>query len=132
MIQPFVDRFMAAEADLMAEFRATRPESYEALVTRLVQVLAAGDKYRDPDPARITVIDHGDYQGTLLFVIAAGGYQPDQFWTIKVSYGSCSGCDTFQAIRGWSDEISEQEARDYWTLMLHMVQQMREVGGEAA
>lgn len=54
---------------------------------------------------RITEIDDGNYQGTLLFLIPFDTYQPSEYEYLMtyVNYGSCSGCDTLQAIRGWSD-----------------------------
>ena len=63
-----------------------------------------GDEYGDPDPNRIHEIDDGDYQGTLVYVIAAKDYQPDDYWYVKIGYGSCSACDTLEAIRNFSDE----------------------------
>lgn len=131
MIQKFVDRFMAAKPALDAELAAKHPEGYDALVQRVVEVLAEGDDYGETlDPKRITVIDHGDYQGTRLYVIGAKGYQPSRYWSIFVDYGSCSGCDSFEATREYGDDPpTEKQARDYWTMMLHMVQSMKVIGG---
>lgn len=133
MIQPFADRFMAQSEEIKRDLAVAHPTGYNDLVTRLINVLAgAKDGDDSPDPARITVIDHGHYQGTLLFVIASADYQPSVYWSIFVDYGSCSGCDTFEHIRGYSDEPpTPSQVNDYWTLMLHMVQQMRPIG-EAA
>jgi hypothetical protein len=129
MLQPFVDKFIASKAALIAEFRQEAPDSYDSLVTRLVTLLNDADEYRSPDPERITVIDHGHYQGTRLFIIGETGYQPSLYWAICVSYGSCSVCDTFEGIRGYSDKLpTETQAEDYYTLMLHMVQSMKEIG----
>lgn len=128
MIQPFVDRFMAAEAVIKAEYAVTRPDSYDALVKRVVQAVSAEGHYDDPDPERITVIDHGDWQGTRLYIVGAKGYQPSTYWSIFVNYGSCSGCDAFEAAQGWNDEIPEEEVDDYWAMMLHMVQGMKQIG----
>lgn len=125
MIQPFVDKLIASKAALVAEFRAKAPESYGALVKRLVELLADEDAYDTPDPSRIHVIDDGDYQGTRLFIVGASGYQPTAYWSIFVNYGSCSGCDTFQAIGGYSSDVSEEQAGEYYTLMLHMAQSMK-------
>jgi hypothetical protein len=128
MIQKFVDTFMNAEQDVRAELVQAPPGAYLDLVSRLVTLVHDDNEYSSPDPARIHVIDDGDYQGTLLFIISGSGYQPSRFWSIKVSYGSCSGCDTFESIREYgSGPLSEQQVQDYWTLMLHMVQRMAEV-----
>jgi hypothetical protein len=128
MIQKFVKKFMAAESGVKAALAQAHPESYENLVGAVVKVLAE-DEYDSPDPARITRIDHGDYQGTLLFIIGAGGYQPSTYWAMAVSYGSCSGCDTLQAIRGYEDEVTPEQVNEYWTLMLHLVQGMKRIAG---
>jgi hypothetical protein len=128
MIQTFVDRFMAATETLKKEFREKRPEGYTGLVTRLIEAITDVEYTEyNPDPKRITVINHGDYQGTMLFIIAAKGYQPSKYWSIFVDYGSCSGCDAFEANQGWDDEIPEKEVDGNWTMMLHMVQGMKVV-----
>lgn len=47
------------------------------------------------DTSKITMIDNGDYQGTLLFALPFVTYQPAEFEYLMtyVGYGSCSGCD---------------------------------------
>jgi len=135
VIQVFVDRFMAAKPAFEAALRDGHPTGYEELVKRVVAVVGEGNEYEEdlPDVDRITVIDHGNYQGTLLFIVGAKGYQPSTYWAIYVSYGSCTGCDTFEAIKGYDDEApTEEQVRDYWTLMLHMVQAMCRIDGESA
>jgi len=49
----------------------------------------------------IHVIDDGEYQGTFIFLIPFDLYQPccDDYLMTYVDYGSCSGCDTLQAIQ---------------------------------
>ena len=132
MIQEFVDRFMAAEADLLARFSAAHPASYEEIVRAVVETVR-GEEYDSPDPERIHEIDDGDYHGTLVYVIGAGGYQPSDYWYVKVGYGSCSGCDTLQAISGYSDEPpTAEQAREYWTLALHVVQGLKRMGDDIA
>lgn len=128
MIQPYVDKLIASKDALVAEFRKARPDSYDALVNRLVALLANEDDFDSPDPTRVHIIDDGHYQGTRLYIIGSNDYQPSRYWSIFVSYGSCSGCDTFEAIGGYSDdEVTEEEASEYYTLMLHMVQSMRQL-----
>lgn len=130
MIQKFVDRFIAKESSIKDSLRLKRPEDYDALVKIVVDSVADEGEYESPDSSRIHIIDDGDYQGTRLFIIGAGGYHPSTYWVIAVSYGSCSGCDSFQAARGWGDDpISEREVGDYWTMMLHMVQEMKQIAG---
>lgn len=75
------------------------------------------------DHKRIHEIDDGDYQGTLVFVIAEKGYQPSRYWYVMVDYGSCSGCDTLESIRRYGDAPpTGRQVDDYMTLALHVVQ----------
>ena len=133
MIQKFVDEFMESKEWIRAQLAKAHPGSYLDVVKPVIQSLNKdGDTYEAPDPARITQIDHGDYQGTLLFVIAAHGYQPSTFWAVKVYYGSCSGCDTLEGIRNYEDGApSERQLDAYMTLALHVVQNIVEIGGES-
>lgn len=127
MIQEFVNQFMANKHVLAEKYSMEHPDSYDSIVKDVIELLG-DDKYRDPDPSRIHVIDDGDYQGTLLFVIAAKGYQPDKYWFVKISYGSCSGCDTFLSIRdqsGYRDLPTQGQIEGYMTLALHVVQGLR-------
>lgn len=130
MIQLFVDRFMTAKPEMLAGFKSQPPESYDALFARVVRVIACEDDYASPDPTRITAIDHGDYQGTRVFIVGASGYQPASYWGVGVSYGSCSGCDSFEAVRCYSDEpISDKQAEQFWVMCLHMVQGLKQFAG---
>jgi hypothetical protein len=123
MIQKFVNRFMAAEGVLRETFAAKHPDTYIDIVKAVVSVIGEKDAYGEPDATRIHEIDDGDFQGTLVFVIAAGGYQPNEYWYVKVYYGSCSGCDTLEGIRCYSDDPPTKKQLDaYMTLALHIVQ----------
>ena len=77
------------------------------------------------DSNKITVINDGDYQGTLLFLIPVDTYQPDEneYLMTYVGYGSCSGCDTLQAIQiGWPDEkLTEGQVKDFMALCKDIV-----------
>lgn len=82
------------------------------------------ERYHKFNPDGITIIDNGDYQGTLLFMIPRGTYQPDpyDYLLTYVYYGSCSGCDTLQSIQNWSNELpTEQQVIDFMTLCRHLV-----------
>lgn len=66
-------------------------------------------------------------------MIAATGHQPDKYWYVKVSYGSCSASDTLESIREYSDEkLTEAQIDDYMTLVLHVVQGLKKMGDDAA
>lgn len=130
MIQEFIKRFDENKRLIREAFAARPPKLYEDLVRTVVKHVA-GDDYGHMAPSRITKIDHGDYQGTLVFVIGAMGYQPSTYWYVKVSYGSCSGCDTLQAIHGCCDKPpTQRQLDDYMTLALHIVQGIKKMGDE--
>lgn len=129
MIQTFVDKFIDNRPVVEAVFAEKHVHNYIDIVKTVVNVLHDPDEYNSIDPDRIEVIDHGDYQGTLLFVIGASGYQPDDYWAVKVYYGSCSGCDTLQAIHEYSDDKpTPEQVQDYYTLALHVVQGLTKIG----
>lgn len=91
-----------------------------------IVIEAVHDGYGTPDPNNIHEIDDGDYQGTLLFVIPMYEYQPWDYWYVKVSYGSCSGCDTLQAILDGDYGYTVDEKADaLFTLALHIVQGLK-------
>ena len=130
MIQKFVDKFMAAKPEMISQFKANPPEDYKAIVKAVVKVIGKGEDYDTPSTERIHAIDDGHYQGTLVFVIGAEGYQPSGYWYVQVGYGSCSGCDSLSNIRGYNDETTDQDAKDYWTLALHILQGLKKMGEE--
>lgn len=79
------------------------------------------------DCDHITVIDNGKYQGTLLFLIPLKTYQPseDEYLMTYVGYGSCSGCDTLQAIQGWSEKVlTEKQVKDFMILCKDLLTNM--------
>lgn len=129
MIDKFVKAWDEKKDKVRAQFAAAPPRSYEEIVKAVVEILADEDEYYAPDPGRIHCIDDGDYQGTLLFVIAANNYQPSKYWAVYVSYGSCSGCDTLQAISDYSygEPPTEEQLNDYMTLALHILQGLKEI-----
>jgi hypothetical protein len=127
MDQNIIKRYDQIKPALLERFKAKHPDSYSDIVKALVGLLSDDDRdglFMDPD--RITVIDYGDYQGSQLFIIAAKGYQPSNYWATECDYGSCSGCDTLQAISHYSSEPpTEDQANDYLTLALHLAQKMQ-------
>ena len=66
------------------------------------------------DANKIKEIDDGDYQGTLLYLIPEDTYQPNssEYLMTFVEYGSCSGCDTLQAIQCFLDTKSRDKSID--------------------
>ncbi len=130
MIKEFVDLFMAKKPELERVFKEKHPDDYEEIVNAVVNILHT-DEYGGIDPKRIHEIDDGDYQGTLLYVIADSSYQPDEYWYVKVGYGSCSGCDTLQDINDSCDDKppTDEQVKDYMALALHIVQGLKKMEG---
>jgi hypothetical protein len=112
-------------------FKATEQNKYNSylkLLKKTIEIIFEG-KYNYPNYEKITEIDYGDWQGTLVFILANKEYQPalKDHWYTAVGYGSCSGCDTLLAIAGYDDDKlpNEKQVEDYWTLCLHMMQKMK-------
>lgn len=124
MIQKFVDRFIDSEDQIKRQCEEGF-DHYEHLVKFVVGIISDPEEYSSPDVNRITEIDHGDYQGTLLYIIAAKGYQPHQFWAVKVDYGSCSGCDALES--AMYDYKGKDRVDAHYNLCLHIVQGIKEV-----
>lgn len=73
---------------------------YEELAKLTFGTIFNGDKYCEEtlNLNKMTTIDDGDYQGTLLFTIPFGTYQPSayEYLMTYIGYGSCSVCDALQ------------------------------------
>lgn len=81
--------------------------------------------YEKLDLDHITVIDNGDYQGTLLFMIPYDTYQPSEYEYIMtyIGYGSCSGCDALQAAQGWDygEKLSDEQVVKFMAICKDLV-----------
>lgn len=128
MIPELVKRWDANKHQLREKYYKEKPSSYADIVKDVITLVQGPRSYKEVslDPERITSIDHGDYQGTELFIIASQGYQPSVFYSVAVAYGSCSGCDTLQAI-DWDYRATDRsKAVDaYMTLALHILQAIK-------
>lgn len=102
--------------------------SYLDIVKETINsILNDNDGYTKWDIEHITEIDNGDYQGTLLYLIPENTYQPssDEYLMTYVYYGSCSGCDTLQAIQEWSEgPLKEDQIKEFMMLSLHLLENM--------
>ena len=136
MISEFVKAWDQDKNKIKDFFEKNHPKNYSDIVRQVVKMLSESDltgfgDYEKPDPDRIHEIDDGHYQGTLIYVIGCGGYQPDKYWYVKVSYGSCSGCDTLENIRdsnfGFDSDTnpSKDQVDQYMVLALHIIQGLR-------
>lgn len=131
MITEFIDKFQEIKPRLLEQFSKEEPDDYQDIFKQTIKMMfeKSDDTYscnsETPDFERITVIDDGDYQGTLVFVVASKGYQPSDYWATQVDYGSCSGCDTFQSYSDYDNP--EQSAPEMATMALHMIESMKKI-----
>ena len=73
---------------------------------------------------RFQVINHGEYQGELVFIMVPNVYQPSldkDYYFTSVMYGSCSHCDTMQHVQEVVD-TKEEKIQALMLAALHMVQ----------
>lgn len=112
-----------------AEFFGSWECQYEDVVKAVVKVIVNDDE-DDFDTNLMTVIDHGDYQGAQLFIVPRDTYHPSpkDYLVTYEYYGSCSGCDTLQAIQSENDE--KHLVSDLMELSLHLIQNMKFIYGE--
>lgn len=130
MIEQAVKNWEERKEQIRQSLAEKHPENYKELVKTVISVIS-DDSYDgfDADPDRIHEIDDGHYQGTLVYVIAEKGYQPSDYYYVKVYYGSCSGCDTLQAICSYDDDPPKPEQIDqYMQLALNIVQGLKKMG----
>jgi hypothetical protein len=130
MVKEFVDKWYKNKSKLEGWFKSGHPSGYEEIVKNLIDIVLndSPDEYDNFDTANMVVIDHGDYQGMQIFIIPKKRYQPgitDYIFTHNY-YGSCSGCDTLQAICEYSGDLpTTVQIRDYMTLALHLLQKLK-------
>jgi hypothetical protein len=129
MILEYVKQWEENKGLLQKSFEDNLPESYEDIYKRLFQLVVTNPTFRyskEWNWKTYRLIDDGDYQGHQIFVLASNVYQPslwDYIFT-DVSYGSCSGCDTFEHIK-YSGKSKEEQVKEFMTLALHMVQETK-------
>ena len=95
---------------------------YKYLVELVVNHILNDTVNEEWNVSKITEIDDGDYQGTLLFVIPKDRYQPQEYDYLitYVGYGSCSGCDTLQDIQCYHKD-EEVPIKGFMTLCRDIV-----------
>lgn len=127
MVKEFVSAWDANKDKLKTYIRDHMQDMYMSDYKDLVKLLFdivinphVNHEYFTED---ITVIDHGDYQGTIVFLLYNTGYKPDidDYVYTSVQYGSCSCCDVLQSIQ-YDDTSDQEKVNDYMTLMLHLLQ----------
>jgi hypothetical protein len=125
MITELTTPFVEAKDEYVAWLKEQDNPSYTSLLGAALEFAVADSNFdygTEPDPTRIHLIDDGDYQGMLVFVVAAVGYQPSTYWVTRISYGSCSGCDALESAWGYGQD-KDYEAT--YLIALHMMQGLR-------
>lgn len=138
MIQEFIKKWDSRKDFLREHLETCKGEdiTYSYLVEKIFKiVINDSDRYgyKNFDTEKMIVIDHGDYQGTLIFIIPAKTYQPsiEDYVVTHNYYGSCSGCDTLMWILEYEDGyLSESQIDELMTLCLHLVQKMKFLGDD--
>lgn len=123
MIQEFVEQW-DKNKDLLREALVKKaPYEYKDLVVLVASVMKGKINL---DPSSVVEISGDDYQGTNLYIIKGvpNGWYGTNFYSVKVEYGSCSGCDTLEHIK--MDLEDEEAIKAYMTLCLHIVQEIKE------
>lgn len=124
MIKEYIEKFQEIKLELLEQFCQKEPEDYADIFKQTIKMMFKDENHYVPDSERITVIDHGEYQGNLVFIVGAKDYQPSDYWAAFVEYGSCSGCDTFYA---YSDDNPVESAPHMITMALHMIESMKKI-----
>lgn len=137
MITELVKQWEENKYKLEEYFKTTKQDeynSYETILKKMFEIcLPKATDYSGWDLDKMTVIDDGDYQGTQIFIIPTDTYQPsvEDYVMTDTSYGSCSGCDTLQAISKYDYDLpTEEQVKEYMTLALHLVQKLKMLGTE--
>lgn len=147
MIQEVIQKWETNKSKLKQKFKTHKAHSglsYETIVKYIFEIIIndSDDDYENYDVSKMTVIDDGNYQGSQIFIIPKDTYQPsvDDYLLTHTYYGSCSGCDTLEAILSdynWDDEIeyddqifNEKQVSELMTLALHLIQKIKVLGSD--
>ena len=133
MIKEIINKWDLHKSKLGNYFATTNQSEYSTyknIIKKTIEIIINTNDfdYDNYDVDKMTVINHGDYQGTQLFIIPKDTYQPsiEDYLFVHNYYGSCSGCDTLQSINDYDDGLpTEEQIKDYMLLSLHLIQKMR-------
>lgn len=127
------------EEDIRKNLEIYNTGKYRFLVKKVVELILNDENAIEEewDVDKIVEIDHGEYQGILLYLIPRFVYLPSEndYLMTYVGYGSCSGCDTLLSIQSEflvNDTLDEEEkqelhetaVKEYMQLCLHILQNM--------
>lgn len=102
--------------------------AYKDLVKMVIEIILNGDSdeyeldYWSTDD--IIEIDHGKYQGTLLYLFHKDEYAPyeNDYLMTYVNYGSCSGCDALMSIQDYGEDLlTESQVKAFMALCKDLI-----------
>jgi hypothetical protein len=133
MIKEIINKWDLHKSKLENYFATTNQSeysTYENIVKKTIEIIINTNDFDYDNYAvdKMTVINHGDYQGTQLFIIPKDTYllSIEDYLFVHNYYGSCSGCDALQSIQQYDDGLpTEEQIKDYMLLSLHLIQEMR-------
>ena len=142
MIKEVIENWNKNKDKLEKYLKNTPQEKYRTYLD-LVKLVVKYTLYDFTDYAddedlddNIKRVSFGDYQGIDIYLISKSCYPDleDIIYTHNY-YGSCSGCDTLQRIQFDSNNYGEgkptkQQLKDYMSLCLHLVENMKHLKGE--
>lgn len=136
MIQKYVDAWFRNKHKVEENLSKSHPGDYPHLVSMVISALD-DDGYEKFEPqldwSKIHTFGGENYQGDYLFIIQEKhpGYGSSESWcSIIVSYGSCSGCDTLQAIEAdgeYGKPPNAEQVKQYMQLCLNIVQGLKRI-----
>lgn len=141
MIKEFVEAWDKNKDKLMEYFKTHSQEEYsqyqdlvKLLFNIVINPVLWEEKREKFDISNMKIIDDGNYDGTLIFILLKAGfyYTTEGYIYTSVNYGSCPGCDTLQHIQSWDlkELPNEEQIKDYMTLTLHLLQRCHYMKGE--
>lgn len=137
MITELVKQWEENKHNLEDYFKTTKQDEYDSYSTIVKKIfelcIPEATTYSGWALDKMTVIDDGHCQGTQIFIIPTNTYQPsvEDYVMTNTYYGSCSGCDTLQAISNYDYDLpTEEQVKEYMTLALHLVQKLKRLGTE--
>lgn len=125
MINEIITKWENNKKNLQGWFAKNHPIDYQQIVTKLFE-LVINIPFFKWDIGKMVILDTGGYQGDQIYLIQS----MDGPWMVTHNkYGSCSGCDTLEAICDRDDRKAgpplKHHVEGYMTLALHLVQKMR-------
>lgn len=114
-------------------FRTTPQSEYDdydkilKLICKKILITEYGRDYFKTE--NIVKYDSDDYQGVQAYFLPLNnGYLSDisEIFVTHNYYGSCSGCDTIQAIHNYDEEKlpTPDQVKEYMLIALHLIQRM--------